>query len=700
MNGDKSREGGGERGRGRGGRGGEKRYPKQQQQRRLHRSENAWKRLGTKMETITSTSTSNTVDNAVGESILLQVRDILNKLTPEKYDRLTQGFKQLRIPDESVLKSVIDLLFEKAVREPHFSGVYARLSSDLKGMMVRETDNDKMFQRVLLDKCQQVFIKFVRKKPGFVLQQDASPLSDREEQMQEYEERKMKVGTMVFIGELFNHGMLAEKIIYNVIIDTLLMKREGIIPSEEHVEMICNLFKTSGAKMNQQHIEQYFLFMKSLSTNRNLSSRHRFMLMDIIEMRANNWEARIKQEKVKTIEEINKEFKKEKMEHSSISGLKRSYQASNVSQQDLKNNYQQQTRQSYLNDSDLQSIVWKIIASYVEEEEELQKAMESLRSVSERANSGFHVMRICVLFAVGKTTSKAKFLNGASDLSIAMAKANIVSADEQPHGFKSALTHILEEELHVDAPSMLKHFGDLLGRHLAEDSLTFTDLSSILDIKNGNAALSHQCATQIVVHALKELRTIFTKSKKTYYDILRMIASSSFNMLHYLDLSNSKFINKYLEELESHDLASADPVSSIMYRIVRQQNHADSVTLWIERNQLKHDGVAHRIAVAVIASVELSTTFATTESKPRSQTPSTKQMLKDYKPVLELFPSLATDQIFLQEVEKYCISIKCQKNVPRRIFATLLQERIIDRQAFNSFVANCQNRTLLNMIDK
>jgi len=57
-------------------------------------------------------------------------RGILNKLTPENFDRLMEKFMQLPLNDEvGRVSAVITVLFEKAIDEPAFSAAYAKMVS-------------------------------------------------------------------------------------------------------------------------------------------------------------------------------------------------------------------------------------------------------------------------------------------------------------------------------------------------------------------------------------------------------------------------------------------------------------------------------------------------------------------------------------------------------------------------------------------
>ncbi len=57
-----------------------------------------------------------------------KTRGILNKLTPENFEKLVQKFLQLNLEDnDDRIGAVINVVFEKAIDEPSFSTAYARM---------------------------------------------------------------------------------------------------------------------------------------------------------------------------------------------------------------------------------------------------------------------------------------------------------------------------------------------------------------------------------------------------------------------------------------------------------------------------------------------------------------------------------------------------------------------------------------------
>ena len=69
-------------------------------------------------------------------------RRILNKLTPEKFDKLMVQVKELDINSIDMLKQVVNCVFEKALSEPAFSPVYASFCKALGKDTFKLQDDD------------------------------------------------------------------------------------------------------------------------------------------------------------------------------------------------------------------------------------------------------------------------------------------------------------------------------------------------------------------------------------------------------------------------------------------------------------------------------------------------------------------------------------------------------------------------------
>lgn len=277
------------------------------------------------------------------ENLYKKIRGILNKLTPQKFDTLLEQITRLPIDTQDRLKGVVELVFDKAVDEPSFSIAYAKLCQNLSKMSVKIVKEESQgnensqphaeasFRKVLLTRCQQMFEKKRKEETGedgkksdderIAELQQSLTIEDNKEKKKELqllldeEERKIRVkyvGLARFIGELFKLNMLTAGIMHGCI-KTLLEKIE-----EESLECLCKLLTTVGKELesqcDQKDMDEYFGKMRKLSqksSNSKVSSRVRFMLQDVIELRSNRWVPRRDENNPKTMEQIQRDAERE-----------------------------------------------------------------------------------------------------------------------------------------------------------------------------------------------------------------------------------------------------------------------------------------------------------------------------------------------------------------------------------------------------
>ncbi|XP_015230825.1 PREDICTED: eukaryotic translation initiation factor 4 gamma 3 isoform X3 [Cyprinodon variegatus] len=284
----------------------------------LKKSENAWK-PGMKRE-----GQPEDPETQKTQELFRKVRSILNKLTPQKFNQLMQQVTDLTIDTEERLKGVIDLVFEKAIDEPSFSVAYGQMCRFLAKLKVQMTDKPQTFvnfRALLLHRCQKEFEKdkaddvvFERKQKEL---DSAASAAERDRLQEELEEAKDKarrrsIGNIKFIGELFKLKMLTEAIMHDCVVK--LLKNHD----QESLECLCRLLTTIGKDLDfekaKPRMDQYFNQMEKIVKERKTSSRIRFMLQDVIDLRLHNWVSRRADQGPKTIEQIHKEAKIEEQE--------------------------------------------------------------------------------------------------------------------------------------------------------------------------------------------------------------------------------------------------------------------------------------------------------------------------------------------------------------------------------------------------
>ena len=239
------------------------------------------------------------------------IKGILNKITPEKFDRLMEQLLECGVDDAATLAETISIVFDKAIWEPGFCGMYAdvclRLSKELPEFPAPNGGKPVTFRRILLNTCQEEF-------EGAGKARDAlASVTDPAERAAATKRVKVRtMGNIKLIGELYKKRMIAEKILHACVTD--LLGAPSVEPPEENVQALCNLLVTVGKelesspKLPKQMFEMYFARLAALAEeDSSLDSRVRFLCRDVIELRNANWVPRVKKLEAMTLSEIHAE---------------------------------------------------------------------------------------------------------------------------------------------------------------------------------------------------------------------------------------------------------------------------------------------------------------------------------------------------------------------------------------------------------
>jgi len=113
----------------------------------------------------------------------------------------------------------------------------------------------------------------------------------KKEKAAEAQQKRRMIGNIIFIGELYKEAMLTDKIMHQCVFRRLLGDIKN--PSEADLEALCKLMNTIGKVLDTNKargsMDAYFSRMLSLTQNPNLSSRIRYLIRDVLDLRANAW---------------------------------------------------------------------------------------------------------------------------------------------------------------------------------------------------------------------------------------------------------------------------------------------------------------------------------------------------------------------------------------------------------------------------
>ncbi|KAK6505911.1 hypothetical protein TWF506_010844 [Arthrobotrys conoides] len=269
------------------------------------------------------------------EMVQRKVKAALNKMTPEKFDKIADQILEIASQsryetDGRSLRQVIQLTFEKATDEPNFSSMYAKfckrmlesMHPDIKDENIKDKNGNivtggALFRKYLLNRCQEEFergwkVNLPPKPEG--VSEEAALMSD--EYYVAAAAKRRGLGLIQFIGELFKLQMLTERIMHECV--KKLVDYEGT-PEEEEVESLCKLLRTIGYALDATDksrlaMDAYFNRIQQMMDSKELNSRMKFMLLDVVELRKVNWESKEADKGPKTIAEIREEAQKAQLE--------------------------------------------------------------------------------------------------------------------------------------------------------------------------------------------------------------------------------------------------------------------------------------------------------------------------------------------------------------------------------------------------
>jgi len=253
------------------------------------------------------------------ERALRQIKGVLNKLTPEKFDRLLNQLLEV-VATADVLKHTIAMVFENAVAQPTFVAMYADLCLALSRELPQfppaaGEDKPMTFKRVLLNTCQDEFEEAAAAREAL--------RTIREPDEREAAERRVKqrtLGNVRLIAELYRKDVVTEKIVHLCVRDLLEPVGTGkdALPHEDSIEAVCEMVSISGKKLadggseeGRKRLRGYLGRMEKLAASAALPARLRFIVREVLELERSKWVPRRETFTARKISEVKAEAQAE-----------------------------------------------------------------------------------------------------------------------------------------------------------------------------------------------------------------------------------------------------------------------------------------------------------------------------------------------------------------------------------------------------
>lgn len=257
------------------------------------------------------------------ESLKRKVQSLLNKVCPENLATIVGQIAAVQVEGQEQLEAIIELIFRKAVTEPHYCETYADLVFSLKSVYpdFPSPDGGKpvTFRSLVLNICQNEFEELLASSD---LTEEEKSNCDAEEKAHLIKQKKHRMcANMKFIGHLFLRQLLSTKVVGSVICELVGFDDDKTTPEEHALECACELLLTAGYTMESLPAGEVALRLacdrlKDLKVRKTpegknaYSKRMRFIIQDVLETRAAGWSKKVFKASAKTKEELRESSEK------------------------------------------------------------------------------------------------------------------------------------------------------------------------------------------------------------------------------------------------------------------------------------------------------------------------------------------------------------------------------------------------------
>eukprot|EP01083_Nonionella_stella_P139792 427212_1 len=251
------------------------------------------------------------------DKLLKQMTGVLNKMTPEKFDKiakLTMDLVNEFAETKEQMNIIIGLVLEFGIKQPVFGSQYAELCSHLHAHLpklglicdyrwvVDDKDVSTTFRKMVIQQTNELFTKH----RGY-----ADPVEETDPELRELKMAKKKrnfFAVMVLVGELYNVELIKRNLVFRGVFEPLLPPSNPSL-SVVDLEGLCRLLKRCGKKLDGQAKKYVDKYLQKLMTHAGkFDFRTRVLVDEIKEMRAHDWKTRLKKEVAKTKDEIKEDF--------------------------------------------------------------------------------------------------------------------------------------------------------------------------------------------------------------------------------------------------------------------------------------------------------------------------------------------------------------------------------------------------------
>lgn len=222
---------------------------------------------------------------AEAEKTIRTIQSVLNKLAEKNYDELKTKVLQLQMLDDDVVAGVVKRIYDKALEEPAFSGLYAQLCRDI-ALYSHECQINN--QPMTIDGDQLRKSLLTRAQATFEEMSHLSATDDAEVD----KIRKKKLANIKFVGELFHGQLLKPRVIVGIIAEIFNTESENPQPpSLINAEVGLELLNVVGKELDRTvgNTSRIWETIRHHQSSSALGKRLTFLYQNLLDWQASGW---------------------------------------------------------------------------------------------------------------------------------------------------------------------------------------------------------------------------------------------------------------------------------------------------------------------------------------------------------------------------------------------------------------------------